>query len=130
MPYVEYLIGFRRIIFRNGFRVFLGFTCQRGCLRAIQARHSGCKCSPRPRPSDAAQLSAARGTVRMDKNTGLGSKAGESRFVEGLGFRVQGWLGGSWHLLTNYNCTYSCTYNPIRALSANSKWVISTVLIG
>ena len=23
--------------------------------------------------------------------------------------------GGSWYLLSNYNCTYSCTYNHIRA---------------
>ena len=28
----------------------------------------------------------------------------------------RGLLGGSWYLLTNYNCTYSCTYNHIRAL--------------
>ena len=25
-------------------------------------------------------------------------------------------LGGSWYLLTNYDCTYNCTYNHIRAL--------------
>ena len=24
-------------------------------------------------------------------------------------------LGGSWYLLTNYQCTYDCTYNHIRA---------------
>ena len=25
-------------------------------------------------------------------------------------------LGGSWYLLTNFNCTYNCTYEHIRAL--------------
>ena len=36
-------------------------------------------------------------------------------------------LGGSWHLLANYNCTYNRTYNHIRTLKGR---YISTVLIG
>ena len=43
----------------------------------------------------------------------------------GLGLDIN-LLGGSWYLLTNYNCTYECTYDPIRAL----KGLISTAITG
>ena len=39
-------------------------------------------------------------------------------------------LGGSWYLLTYSNCTYNCTYNPIRALKGLISTVISIVIIG
>ena len=33
----------------------------------------------------------------------------------------QGLLGGSWYLLANFNCTYNCAYNHIRALNGAQK---------
>ena len=57
--------------------------------------------------------------------------------VEGLGFRVQGSgfrVHGTWYLLTNDNCTYSCTYDHIRALRGrisgytySYNWMLSTM---
>ena len=39
-------------------------------------------------------------------------------------------LGGSWYIVTKYNCTDNPNYNYIRALKGLISTVISTVIVG
>ena len=54
----------------------------------------------------------------------------EPRTIGDLQIKPHLVLGGSWYLVTNYDCTYNPNYNSIRALKGLLSTVISTVIIG
>ena len=117
----------------------LGFLELKGLLRTFMARSlrrepnpgspKPC-CNATPTPflyckSDGVLHSNNAGNIRnLSQNNSLRGN------LCGLAVLRRAVLGGSWYLVTNYNCTYNPNYNSIRALKGLISTVISTVIIG